>query len=244
MNSRLYISKLIKFFLFKLFKKNNLIKKVNNQKIIFSVNNSITFDRALYYYEKETLEWINDFKDGEVFWDVGSCVGVYSLYAALSKKCKVFAFEPFIPNFNLAQKNFALNDVEDKCNIFNFFISNTSQIDDMFISKNYVGASQQLNKKLNEVLTKKIMKVSIDDLVEKFNFEVPNHIKIDVERSEKELIDGFKKTLGNKKLKTVAIECHESNFDFIRLKLSKNNFILKKKVKQSDLDTMNYFYKL
>ena len=100
----------------------------------------------------------------------------------------------------------------------------------MFISKNYVGASQQLNIKLNEVLTKKIMKVSIDDLVEKFNFEVPNHIKIDVERSEKELIDGFKKTLGNKRLKTVAIECHESNFNFIKSKLSENNFILKKKL--------------
>ena len=113
----------------------------------------------------------------------------------------------------------------------------------MFISKNYVGASQQLNKQLNEVLTKKVLKVSIDDLIEKFNFEVPNHIKIDVERSEKELIEGFERNLNNDKIKTIAIECHDSNFEFIQKKLNDNNFFLKKKIKQSELDTMNYFAK-
>ena len=54
-------------------------------KNFFKIENSLTFDRALYYYENDTLEWIDSFKDKEVFWDIGSCTGVYSIYASLKK---------------------------------------------------------------------------------------------------------------------------------------------------------------
>ena len=37
--------------------------------------------------------------------------GVYSIYASLKKKCEVFAFEPFILNFNLTFENMKLNNV-------------------------------------------------------------------------------------------------------------------------------------
>ena len=36
--------------------------------------------------EPETIEWVNGFANGDVLWDIGACVGVYSLYAAL--KCR------------------------------------------------------------------------------------------------------------------------------------------------------------
>ena len=80
--------KVFKVFFFFYFRKKKFVKKVNDQKIFFKIENSLTFDRALYYYENDTLEWIDSFKDKEVFWDIGSCTGVYSIYASLKKNVK------------------------------------------------------------------------------------------------------------------------------------------------------------
>src|SRR5881394_2354315 len=49
--------------------------------------------RSILIKEPETLEWIDDFRKGEVFWDVGANVGVFSLYAAF-RHATVYAFEP------------------------------------------------------------------------------------------------------------------------------------------------------
>ncbi len=49
--------------------------------------------------EPETLEWINHLPSGAILWDIGANVGLYSIYAAKKRECKVWAFEPSI--FNL-----------------------------------------------------------------------------------------------------------------------------------------------
>ena len=48
-----------------------------------------------------TIEWIDSFSPGSVFWDVGANVGVYALYAARRGDAKVVAFEPAAVNFFL-----------------------------------------------------------------------------------------------------------------------------------------------
>ena len=40
-----------------------------------------------------TIEWIDRFQPGSVFWDIGANVGVYTLYAALRGDTRVVAFE-------------------------------------------------------------------------------------------------------------------------------------------------------
>ncbi len=54
--------------------------------------------------EPETLEWIETFQDTEILWDIGSNVGVYSLYAAM-KGHSVLAFEPSPSNYYLLSRN-------------------------------------------------------------------------------------------------------------------------------------------
>ena len=44
--------------------------------------------------EPDTIEWIDEFEENSVFWDIGANVGTYSLYAGLKKKIEVLAFEP------------------------------------------------------------------------------------------------------------------------------------------------------
>jgi len=38
--------------------------------------------RTLFTKEPETIAWIDSFKTGEVFWDIGANIGLYGIYAA------------------------------------------------------------------------------------------------------------------------------------------------------------------
>ena len=77
---RLIITNFLKYFFFSILGRKKFVKKVNDQKIFFKIENSLTFDRALYYYENDTLEWIDSFKDKEVFWDIGSCLQEFIVF--------------------------------------------------------------------------------------------------------------------------------------------------------------------
>jgi FkbM family methyltransferase len=63
--------------------------------------------------EPETIEWLREnLRDGDVFYDVGANIGLYSLYAAkLRPACRVFAFEPESHNFGNLCRNLLLNRV-------------------------------------------------------------------------------------------------------------------------------------
>jgi len=241
MISKLLISTTVKYFFFKLFQRKILSVEIDKYKIKFLVLNKKTFDRALYYYEKETLEWINNFDKKDTFWDIGSCTGVYSIYAAIKKNCYVYAFEPFILNFNLTFENMKLNDVLHNCSVFNLYLGDKNCVDEIFIEKDIIGASQQLNIKNKNFSRQGVLKSSIDNLIDNFGFKVPNHLKIDVERTEQQLINGCKKTLAKKDLKSIAIECHKDFFYDIDKTLIENHFELKKKVKQSETDSIFYY---
>jgi hypothetical protein len=64
--------------------------KILNRKIKFFTPNKLTNWRIETFFTKEpeTLEWINSFKNKDkfIFWDVGSNIGLYSIYNALKNK--------------------------------------------------------------------------------------------------------------------------------------------------------------
>jgi hypothetical protein len=51
---------------------------------------------------------------------------------------------------------------------------------------------------------------SIDELIEKYKFEVPNYIKIDVDSIEDKIVYGANKTLSNENVKGVLLELDET----------------------------------
>src|SRR5262245_23295686 len=70
-----------------------------------------TFDTE----EPDTVQWLDSIEPGDCLWDVGANVGLYSIYAARFKKCRVYAFEPESQNFALLIENIALNHVGENC---------------------------------------------------------------------------------------------------------------------------------
>ena len=68
--------------------------------------------------EPETIKWINTFDKDSVFFDVGANVGIYSLYSAIVKQNKVYAFEPQKVIHDLLQDNVKKNKLKN-VRIFN-----------------------------------------------------------------------------------------------------------------------------
>ena len=64
--------------------------------------------------EPATIRWIDTFSPGEVLWDIGANIGIYSLYAGVVKGVEVLAFEPASFNHALLCDNIRLNGLEDR----------------------------------------------------------------------------------------------------------------------------------
>ena len=91
-----------------------------DKQIKFYCLNDMTVGRArtLFIKEPETIEWIDTFEEGDVLWDIGANVGVYSLYAAIIKKADVLSFEPSASNYFILNKNIEINDLSEKVRAF------------------------------------------------------------------------------------------------------------------------------
>ena len=99
----------------------HLAKFIFNQKMKINYNNvdlSFYVPNRLNKYrvdtfsikEPETLKWIEKFEKNSNFWDVGANIGLYSCYAAKTRNCNVYAFEPSVFNLEILAKNIDLNN--------------------------------------------------------------------------------------------------------------------------------------
>jgi len=85
-----------------------------SSKLSFYVPNALNRFRVDTFSvkEPETLEWIDLIPETGVLWDIGANVVLYSCYAAKSRDCLVYAFEPFVFNLEWLAKNIYINSLE------------------------------------------------------------------------------------------------------------------------------------
>ena len=102
----------------------------NGIKLKFATPNPLTRWRAETFASKEpeTLQWIDEMKPGDVLWDIGANVGLYSIYAAKKHGIKVFSFEPSIFNLKLLGRNCAVNSVSSLITILPFALSTAQNL--------------------------------------------------------------------------------------------------------------------
>lgn len=192
----------------------------NGKKMFFSTPSSFTLWRAQSIYEKEpwTLEWISDFDEGDILVDIGANVGMYSIWAAATKKVKVYSFEPESMNYAILNKNILINNLMGDIKAFPCGLSDKNELTNFFMrdmrvggSNHAAGESLDFNlKKMEPFFIQGCITFTLDYLVEKKFIEVPNHIKIDVDGFEHKVINGAKSTLAKKELKTLLIETNQN----------------------------------
>lgn len=203
--------------------------------------------KTLFIKEPETIEWIDSMENKDILWDIGSNVGLYSVYAGL-KGLKVFAFEPSALNTFFISKNIEINNLKDYVSLFPVALSDKNEFGYLnMTSTDLGGALNEFSKteitkvgagdyKKDIVFKQGMFAYSIDELIEKYKFDIPNYIKIDVDSIEDKIMYGGDKTLKNKKVKGILLELDEAKtgtekvIDF----LTYRGFVLKDK-KQSDL---------
>src|SRR6478735_744736 len=68
------------------------------------------------FFEKEpsTVEWLASFAPSAVLVDIGANVGMYTVWAAVTRGARVFAFEPEAQNYALLNRNIVLNDLGEQ----------------------------------------------------------------------------------------------------------------------------------
>jgi FkbM family methyltransferase len=166
--------------------------------------------------EPDTIKWIETFiKPGETVFDVGANVGNYSLIIAhhLAQKVSVFAFEPAWFNFTQLNRNVALNGFESCVFPVCAALSSSDGLNWLYYSTLEYGSSMHsLDKAVrlkNQPFTPKarqpVAAFTLDRAVDLLD-TVPNHIKIDVDGIENEIVKGAATTLANKAVKSVLVE--------------------------------------
>ena len=172
--------------------------------------------------EPETIEWIDSMEDGDVLFDIGANVGVYTLYAAINRKVKVCAFEPLAANYFLINRNIEENNLSDNATAYCLALNDKDMISSMHIQNTGFGSAVQSfdepvdhnGNRIEAKFLQGMVGMSLDSFIEKFSPDFPTHIKIDVDGIEDKIIKGAPKTLMDPRLKSVSIELDEKRPDY------------------------------
>ena len=218
------ILRLINNFIEKIFKQEfllfikNLIEKdsykkitILGQKIIFFTPNRLLNWRVNTFFSKEpeTLKWIDKFKieNKTVFWDIGSNIGLYSIYAALNHgNLKVIAFEPSTSNLRVLSRNISINNLENQISIcqlplsqnsLNFNKINESDFQEGFSENTFGEDINYEGKKMKVHHSYELLGTSINQLLKDGVLKCPNYMKIDVDGIEHLILKGSLDTLKN-----------------------------------------------
>jgi FkbM family methyltransferase len=179
----------------------NKERKITNGKetFVFSIPNRLCLYRAETFFSKEpeTLGWIDGFAAGDVFWDIGANVGLYSIYAA-KKGVNVYAFEPSVFNLEVLARNIHLNKLADAVSILPVALSDTQGFGLMNMSSKETGGALSTfdksygfdGKPLKIVFNYKILSLTGNDAITNLGIPLPDHIKIDVDGIEHLILAG------------------------------------------------------
>ena len=203
-----------------------VLRKMDYQRhdILLHVDSDIEHGVRLISCQKEpeTIEWIETFfNEGDTFFDIGANVGAYSLVA--SKFChdniKVYSFEPGFMTFPQLCKNIIANGCVDSIVPLQVALSDKTALD-VFNYHNLIpgGAIHALGKPIDykgdvfePVFKQPVLSLRIDDLIKHFQIPVPNHMKIDVDGIEFDVLRGADKTLESPLVKSIILELEEGS---------------------------------
>ena len=188
----------------------------NGISLNFVTPTALTKYRAVTFASKEpeTLLWIEQIPDGSVLMDVGANVGIFSIYAALARNCKVYAIEPSLLNLDILLRNIVNNRVSKLVTVIPLALSDAAAVQTMFMSQQgftWCGAHNSMGKNigqdgqpLNAPIESSQLSITIDSLISLFQLDEAKYVKIDVDGLELLVLKGAKNAL--RKVNSILIE--------------------------------------
>ncbi|VVC75283.1 hypothetical protein AQUSIP_05710 [Aquicella siphonis] len=170
--------------------------------------------------EPETIAWIDSFQPGEILWDIGANVGIYTIYAA-KKGVRVVAFEPHFANYFQLCLNVMLNNLQDRVLPLCLALTHKKSVDTINLASVDFGTSMSSfgsnldfrGNPYQPVFRQGMVGYDIDSFIADFNLPVPHYFKIDVDGIELDIIQGGSRTFANPAVKSVSIELIDSDHE-------------------------------
>ena len=188
----------------------------NGISLNFVTPTALTKYRAVTFASKEpeTLLWIEEFPEGSVLMDVGANVGIFSIYAALARNCKVYAIEPSLLNLDILLRNIVNNRVSKLVTVIPLALSDADAVQTMFMSQQgftWGGAHNSIGKNIGQdgqpldtPIESSQLSITIDSLISLFQLDEAKYVKIDVDGLELLVLKGAKNAL--RKVNSILIE--------------------------------------
>lgn len=177
--------------------------------------------------EPELLEWLDQYGGDGAFFDIGSNIGIYSIYYAKTNPGKVYSFEPSIFNLKQLGKNISANNLSNQITVVPNPLSDKTGYGNFKVAYAEEGRARNTfnvdygfdGNPIDVTVDYGILGFTLDDLLEKdIITEPPSLIKIDVDGIEHLILGGSKKTLQLKSLKSILVEVND-DFDAQRKKV-------------------------
>lgn len=206
----------------------------------FTVPNSLCDWRAQTFSTKEpeTLEWIDFIPENSVLWDVGANIGLYSVYAAKKRNCRIWAFEPSVFNLELLARNISVNGLTEQVCIVPMALSDQLGSSQMRMTTTEWGGALSTfgqefgwdGEAIRQVFEFQTIGLSMDDAAQKMAIPTPDYIKMDVDGLEHFILKGGPVVLRG--VKGVLIEVNDDfheQAEQCRKLLSESGLVLKEK---------------
>lgn len=170
--------------------------------VMFSNNDDLVVNSIMWTgsYEPMSLSiWARLTNNANLILDIGAYTGIYGYVAASrNRQSKIICFEPLDLNFSRIWGNIIFNSFSN-INVMPWAVSDKEAEVDLNIYSvgNFLtsGSSTKHEANKHPVLRKKVQSISIDTLVKLNSIQKIDLVKIDVEGSVKEVLEGMIKTM-------------------------------------------------
>jgi FkbM family methyltransferase len=167
----------------------------------------------------KTEAFVNSYKKGEIFFDIGAHVGYFSAIAAVLNEGsgEIYAFEPRPMNARFFRKHMQVNNFHN-VTLFEVAVGETDG--EVSFDTGHGSATGCVS----DTGKLKVKQASVDKMIKEGILPVPGYIKIDVEGGEINVLKDLQNIIHSSRPKLLVAthnpECHKFVLDF----LSKNRY--------------------
>ena len=171
-------------------------------------------DRTAVYWprhgfasEPGTLAWIDGFEAGDVLYDIGANVGIFTIYAAKARGARVVAFEPNPFSYRVLVRNLELNGITGRVTPLCLALGGATGPETLALSHMESGSTGNRlagGEDGEGGLSLETLAFGLDDLSGRL--PGPDHVKLDVDGNEPQILSGARATIADPRLKSVLCE--------------------------------------